>query len=154
MYLGWFKCSCLGYTWLIFANEIQLRITPNWGYLIINSPILDEYLNLGSSLWFEEAWHWYVLSEKKNDTDKHIVSLFDRYFQAKFKRKSFDFRLTWECPDSIDWTPKLDIIFTKVRFTYIKGFRNFNFESSELNYSTTRNRNRNRNFEYPDFYNI
>ncbi|PAV68602.1 hypothetical protein WR25_09442 [Diploscapter pachys] len=54
----------------------------------------------GNSLWFEEAWHWYVLTEKKNGVDEHIVNLFDR--------------LTYECPDSIDWTPKLDIIFTKI----------------------------------------
>ncbi|VDL72706.1 unnamed protein product [Nippostrongylus brasiliensis] len=58
-----------------------------------------------SALWLDEAWHWFVTVENNNLVEASILKMF--------------VRLSVECPGSVDWSDKLDVIFTKL----IRSFR-------------------------------
>lgn len=65
----------------------------------------ERQLTHGSALWLDEAWHWFVTVENNNLVEASILKMF--------------VRLSVECPGSVDWSDKLDVIFTKL----IRSFR-------------------------------
>ncbi|KAK5979699.1 hypothetical protein GCK32_006987, partial [Trichostrongylus colubriformis] len=65
----------------------------------------DRQITHGSGLWLDEAWHWFTTVENNNLVETSILKMF--------------VRLSVECPGSVDWTDKLDVIFTKL----IRSFR-------------------------------
>ncbi|KAK6754916.1 hypothetical protein RB195_013722 [Necator americanus] len=65
----------------------------------------ERQLTNGSALWLAEAWHWFVTVENNNLVEASILKMF--------------VRLSVECPGFINWSDKLDVIFTKL----IRSFR-------------------------------
>ncbi|XGW03770.1 hypothetical protein V3C99_015156 [Haemonchus contortus] len=65
----------------------------------------DRQITHGRGLWLDEAWHWFITVENNNLVEASILKMF--------------VRLSVECPGSVDWTDKLDVIFTKL----IRSFR-------------------------------
>ncbi|EYB92924.1 hypothetical protein Y032_0188g1139 [Ancylostoma ceylanicum] len=65
----------------------------------------ERQLTHGSALWLDEAWHWFVTVENNNLVEASILKMF--------------VRLSVECPGSINWSDKLDVVFTKL----IRSFR-------------------------------
>ncbi|CAJ0582017.1 unnamed protein product, partial [Mesorhabditis spiculigera] len=53
-----------------------------------------EHKEFGASLWFDEFWHFYVALENNSSIEEKLLS--------------------WDCPGLIDWSPYLDVIFTKI----------------------------------------
>ncbi|PAV61364.1 hypothetical protein WR25_26372 [Diploscapter pachys] len=74
--------------WKLLDLFLPMNMTP------------DLHPTIGSGLWFEEAWHWFTVPENNSLIDPNILKLFGR--------------LSYECPNLIDWTDKLDMIFTKM----------------------------------------
>ncbi|KAK6030937.1 hypothetical protein OSTOST_02917 [Ostertagia ostertagi] len=71
-----------------------------FGKLSLKSAKEEESEDDGSGLWLDEAWHWFVTVENNNLVEASILKMF--------------VRLSVECPGSVDWTDKLDVIFTKI----------------------------------------
>ncbi|VDM54378.1 unnamed protein product [Angiostrongylus costaricensis] len=65
----------------------------------------ERQLTHGSGLWLDEAWHWFVTVENNSLVEASILKMF--------------VRLSVECPGSINWYDKLDVVFTKL----IRSFR-------------------------------
>ncbi|WKY10965.1 hypothetical protein Q1695_002929 [Nippostrongylus brasiliensis] len=73
-------------------------------FMPMNIPA-ERQITHGSALWLDEAWHWFVTVENNNLVEASILKMF--------------VRLSVECPGSVDWSDKLDVIFTKL----IRSFR-------------------------------
>ena len=54
----------------------------------------------GAGLWLDEAWHWYTAVENNSLIEGSLLKMFAR--------------LSYEAPGYVDWSEKLDNIFTKV----------------------------------------
>uniref|UniRef100_A0A158P870 Proteasome activator complex subunit 4 n=1 Tax=Angiostrongylus cantonensis TaxID=6313 RepID=A0A158P870_ANGCA len=65
----------------------------------------ERQLTHGSGLWLDEAWHWFVTVENNSLVEASILKMF--------------VRLSVECPGSVNWYDKLDVVFTKL----IRSFR-------------------------------
>ncbi|KAJ1362776.1 hypothetical protein KIN20_022449 [Parelaphostrongylus tenuis] len=68
-------------------------------FMPMNLPA-ERQLTHGSALWLDEAWHWFVTVENNSLIETSILKMF--------------VRLATECPGSVNWCDKLDVIFTKL----------------------------------------
>ncbi|CAI5451722.1 unnamed protein product [Caenorhabditis angaria] len=91
-------------------------------FLCMSMPAEDQKI-YGTNLWFEEAWHWYKTIDNN--------SLFETQAHKMFAR------INYESPGTIDWTGKMDLIFTRLvrslRLGHINGLcQSFSQESAAV----------------------
>ncbi|KAF1771043.1 hypothetical protein GCK72_002868 [Caenorhabditis remanei] len=84
----------------IWDDESCLRYWKLMDLFLCTSLPVEKQLSHGSAIWFDEAWYWY----------EQITN--NSFFETK-ATKMFA-RLSVECPGHIDWTDKLDLIFSRL----------------------------------------
>ncbi|CAB3398985.1 unnamed protein product [Caenorhabditis bovis] len=68
-------------------------------FTCMNMPIEKQRV-YGTALWFEEAWHWFESIDNNSLIDNTLMKMF--------------MRISAECPGCIDWSGKMDLLFTRV----------------------------------------
>ncbi|EGT45215.1 hypothetical protein CAEBREN_17785 [Caenorhabditis brenneri] len=81
-------------------DESCLRYWKLLDLFLCTAMPVEKQLTHGSALWLDEAWYWYEQITNNSLFETQAIKMFAR--------------LSVECPGHIDWTDKLDLIFTRL----------------------------------------